>query len=80
MERSGETKMIRKSFYDDDERWTPDALILEKEIRKSITPIIKKWGKKGYYYMDIEDVVRCVVEYTCATERVVRYMTEKKNE
>ena len=64
---------------EDDETWTEDASKLEREFAGIITPVIKKWAEKGYFYRDIEDIMTVIVEFTCASEKIRKFMEQKKN-
>jgi len=54
-----------KHLFNDDDRYTDEALSLDAEIQHVMTPIIKKYFDKGYSVRDIEYILHGTVTCVC---------------
>lgn len=47
----------KKSFFNDDKRYSDDALQLDQEVVRAVTPLFDKYHKLGYSFREIYYII-----------------------
>jgi hypothetical protein len=76
-DKTGGIKMPRKrtenkSLYDNDYRYTDEALKLDGQSDSALRPIVKEWCDKGYSPREIMQIIKSAVDVLCLNELILR--------